>query len=231
MRWGENHFILSAAHVFEKARAKDLRVLAYSNLPALYKSRESLTMRDIVDGQPLTEGSFIHRCKWEDIAVVTIDVAKFLDVDFIEPEKDWIAPPAGEPVHCCGFPPDHSIRVNHRVVSAKRDEIDVAVWPTTFSASVLPFPSADDVKYHYDDLDPNRHYLIPYDGAGVSKHPHGVSGAAVWWESDKKELIWRPNFRFAGTVTHCHKKGTIARVVKASVVRRFLAELFGEAER
>ena len=114
--------------------------------------------------------------------------------------------------------------MNHRVVSPTRDEVDLAVWPTTFDASVLPFP--DEVT---DDLSNDSHYLISYNGASVSKHPRGVSGAAVWWESDKMELIWRTNFRFAGTVTHCYKKGAILRVVKASVVRRFLVEIFGEA--
>lgn len=229
MKWREHHFILSAAHVFEKATPKDLRVLTYAKLPATYVSRESLTMDDIVDGVALTDASVMHRCKWEDLAVVTIDATKFQGVDFVDPAKDWIDPPVGEPVHCCGFPTDHSVRVNHRVVSPKRDEVDLAVWPTVFSGPVLPFPPEDQVKFHYDDLDSNRHYLIPYDGAGVSKHPGGVSGAAVWWESDKKEIIWRPNFKFGGTATHCHKKGTIVRVVKASVVRHFLVELFGES--
>lgn len=230
MKWREHHFVLSAAHVLDKAEPKDLRVYAYSNLPATYKSPESLTMDDIVDGVALTDTSVIHRCKWEDLAVVTIDTRQFPGVEFIESMKDWIDPPVGEPVHCCGFPTDHSVRVNHRVVSPKRDEIDLAVWPTTFGGQVLPFPSEDEVKFHYDDLDSNRHFLIAYDGAGVSKHPRGISGAAVWWESDKKEIIWRPNFKFAGTATHCYKRGTIVRVVKASVVRRFIAELFGESD-
>jgi hypothetical protein len=223
VKWREHHFVLSAAHVFEKAEPQDLRVFAYASLPAASTSRESLTINDIAYGMALTDASVIHRCKWEDLAVVTIDPSRFPGVDFIEPEKDWIDPLVGEPVHCCGFPTDHSVRVNHRAVSPTRDEVDLAVWPTIFDASVLSFP--DDVT---DDLDPDTHYLISYNGAGVSKHPRGVSGAAVWWESDKKEIIWRPNFRFAGTVTHCYKKGATLRVVKASVVRRFLAELFSE---
>ena len=231
MKWREHHFVLSAAHVFEKAGPKDLRVLVYSNLPVAYKSPESLTTDDIVAGVALTDASVIHRCEWEDLAVVTVDAAQFPGVDFTEPEKGWIDPPAGENVHSCGFPTDHSVSVNRRVVSPTRDEIDLAIWPTIFSGPVLPFPSEHEVKFHYDDLDSNRHYLVPYDGANVSKDPHGFSGAAVWWESDKKEMIWRPNFKFAGTTTHCHKKGSIVRVVKASVVRRFLAELFGESGR
>lgn len=230
MKWRGHHFILSAGHVFEKAGPQDLRVFTYTNLPTTYKSPESLAKDDIVDGVALTDASEIHRCEWEDLAVVTVDANQFPGVDFIEPETNWIDPEVGEPVHCCGFPTDHSIRVNRRVVSPTRDEVDLAVWPTTFSSSVLPFPSPDDVKFHYDELDSNRHYVIPYgDGGGVSKHPRGVSGAAVWWESDKKEMIWRANFKFAGTATHCHKKGSMVRVVKASAVRLFLAEVFGGA--
>lgn len=229
MRWGRHHFVLSAAHVFENADAKDLRVLAYSDLPVRYKSREELTKRDIVDGTPLSDGSVIHRCTWEDLAVVTIDPANFAGVDFIEPDKDWIDPAVNENVHCCGFPSDHSVMVNKRDVSDSRVEIDLAVWPTAFGGPVLPFPSSDEVKFYYDGLDPTSHYLFPYDGGGVSEQPRGISGAAVWWESDEKLLVWRPNFRFAGTCTHCHKKGTRVRVVKASTVRRFLTELFGEA--
>jgi hypothetical protein len=229
MRWGKQRFVLSAAHVFENAEAKDIRVLVFADLPKEYKSREALTKRDIVDGIGLTDDSVIHRCKWEDLAVVTVDVAKFPGVDFIEPEKDWIDPPPGENVNCCGFPSDHSVIVNRRTVSPKRDEADVAVWPTIFGAPVLPFPSEDEVRFHYDHLQPDRHYLIPYDGANVSRDPHGFSGAAVWWESDEKKLVWHPNFKFAGTVTHCHRNGSVVRVVKASVVRRFLTELFGDA--
>src|SRR6266851_1381457 len=228
MRWGRHHFVLTAAHVFENAEARDLRVLTYSSLPVEYKSREALTKRDIVDGTQLTDSSVIHRCKWEDLAVVTIDPERFPGVDFTEPDKNWIDPAVGENVNCCGFPSDHSVIVNQTKVSDSRVEADLAIWPTAFGGSVLPFPSADEVKFHYDDLDSDRHYVIPYDGADVSEHPGGISGAAVWWESDEKPLIWRPNYRFAGTCTHCHKKGTRVRVVKSSVVRRFLVELFGD---
>jgi hypothetical protein len=228
MRWGRHHFVLTAAHVFENAEARDLRVLTFADLPLNYKSREALTKRDIVDGTPLTDSSVIHRCDWEDLAVVTIDPGQFPGVDFTEPDMDWIDPAVGEDVNCCGFPSDHSVIVSQRTVTDGRVEADLAVWPTTFGGSVTPFPSGDEVKFYYDGLDPDRHYVIPYDGAGVSEHPGGISGAAVWWESDEKLLIWRPNFKFAGTCTHCHKQGTRVRVVKASMVRRFLVELFGD---
>src|SRR5712692_8407209 len=76
MKWGERHFVLSAAHVFENAPAEDLRVLTFANLPATYKGRDFLTKDDIVDGLPLSGECVIHRCEWEDLAVVTIDAKK-----------------------------------------------------------------------------------------------------------------------------------------------------------
>lgn len=183
MKWGKHHFVLSAAHVFKNATPKELRVLAFPNLPATYKGRESLTWDDIVDGAPLTDDCVIHVCDWEDLAVVTINPEKFPGVDFTEPLKEWTDPAVAENVHCCGFPSDHSFQVNKRRVSENRVEVDLAVWPTTFSGEVLPFPSPDELRFRYPDLDAERHYLIPYELPGVSQKAGGISGATVWWES------------------------------------------------
>jgi hypothetical protein len=230
MKWGDRYFVLSAGHVFEGARLKDLRLLIFTSLPSEYKAREALTMHDIVDALPLPDTSVIHRCQWEDLALVTVDSKQFPDVEFTDPGAVWTDPAQGENVNCCGFPADHSVRINQRRVSADRAEVDLAVWPTAFGGQVLAFPTAEQIKFYYSDLNSDRHYLVAYDGAGVSKHPRGVSGAAVWWEPENVELVWRPNFRFAGTVTHSHRSGSVIRVVKASVVRRFLAEVFGNIE-
>lgn len=227
IKWGNHHFVLSAAHVFKNATPKDLRVLTFANLPPTYKGRESLTWDDIVDGLPLTGDCVIHVCDWEDLAVVTINPEKFPGVDFTDPAKEWTDPAVAENVHCCGFPSDHSFRVNKRRVSENRLEVDLAVWPTTFSGEVLPFPPPDELRFRYPDLDIERHYLIPYELPGISQKAGGISGAAVWWESDEKQIIWRPNFKFAGICTHWYPKRARVAVVKASVVRRFLTELFG----
>ncbi len=59
-----------------------------------------------------------------------------------------------------------------------------------------------------------------------NNYPRGISDAAMWWESDQKQIIWRPHFKFAGVCTACYKRGTVVQVVKASVVRRFLEKVF-----
>jgi hypothetical protein len=79
---------------------------------------------------------------------------------------------------------------------------------------------------------PDLHYLIPFTDAAKGKHPRGYSGAAVWWESNEPQIVWRPTFKFAGICTRCYyPDGIVEQVVKASIVRRFVEEVFGKIER
>ncbi len=137
----------------------------------------------------------------------------------------WIDPPVGELVPCFGFPSDHGLLVETKWVGNK-EERSLALYPTPFSAIVLPPPTEDERKFQITDFDQDRHYLAPYD-TGNSKHARGISGAAMWWESDLNRTVWSPNFKFAGICTACYKRGSVVQVVKASIVRRFLEEVFG----
>jgi hypothetical protein len=228
MKWGRHHFILSAGHVFERAAPKDLRVLTFEELPRDYIAPRTISHQDVADPCPLTEDSVIHRCEWEDLAIVTVDHDRFPRVDFTDLADSWIDPTAGQDVDGCGFPTDHNVAVEKRILSDGREQVDLGLYPTLFGGRVSPFPSPDEVKFYYGgDLDPQKHYLIPYQSGGVSDEPAGISGSAVWWWNNERQVIWRPNFIFAGTVTHYHRKKMRIRVVKASVVRRFVTELFG----
>jgi hypothetical protein len=55
----------------------------------------------------------------------------------------------------------------------------------------------------------------------------GISGAAAWVQSNERQALWTASFKFAGTCTSCHQNGTIEQIVKASVAREFLLEVFG----
>jgi hypothetical protein len=230
IKWGERHLILSAAHVFENAELKDLRFLTFANQPLCFKDPKDIKRSDAVDALPVGDPTAeIHRCKWEDLAIVTVSPDTFPDLDYVDVAADWIDPPQGEYLHFCGFPVDHSTIIERRFIG-DREDVGLALFPTAFTGKVLPSPSADDIKFKYGgDLDPAKHCLIPYELSGMSQHPGGVSGSAAWWESDEKLQIWRPNFKFAGICTHCHRDGTIVRVVRAPIVRKFLAELFGDS--
>lgn|SRR5208283_664818 len=227
IKWGDRRLFLSAAHVFENAEAKDLRFLTFPNENIRFKAPSDVTRADAVDALPLCDPTArIHRCAWEDLAVVTVDHNAFPGLDFVDIVDYWADPAEGEYLHFCGFPSDHSTIVEKRV-TADREDVGIALFPTAFSGKVQAVPSADDIKFKYAGFDPEKHCLVPYEIQAMSQHPRGVSGSAAWWESDEKLQVWRPNFRFAGICTHCHREGTVLRIVRAHVVREFLKELFG----
>jgi hypothetical protein len=229
-RWGNHHFVLTAEHAInQKAQPSDLRIFWRESGKIERRSDADLRPKDIADGIPIRDPSaVIHRCKWEDLAVVAIDPREAGQyTEFFDIANEWIDPPEGEIVICSGFPLDRNVLVDKRMIGV-REERTVALRPGLFSGRVLPQPTEQEQRFQITAYDPDRHYLVPYEHRD-SKHPRGFSGAAMWWESDQKQLVWKPSFRFAGVCTNCYKKGTVEQVVKASVVRRFLEEAFGPA--
>jgi hypothetical protein len=226
LRWGAHYFVLTAAHVVEKAQPPDIRV--FCPPPDMkFRSSSSLEPQDILDAVPLKdERAVIHRCAWEDLAILTTRADAVRNAEFFDALSEWRDPALGEELHCCGFPSDNCLTVDRKIVGNK-EERAIALYTTVFSSNVLPLPTPDELKFKITDFDPDRHFLIPYDDAARGKHPRGISGAAMWWESDQKQTVWRPNFKFAGICTACYKRGSVVQVVKASVVRRFLEEVFG----
>jgi len=222
--WDENHLILTAKHVIDTATTKDIRIAAFSPTAIIFKEPEKLTPDDMEAGESLPANSQIVCCGWEDLAAIVIPSTALPKCDFVDIQREWIDPAEGELVHCCGFPTDHNVTADRKMVGEK-EEIGIGVYPTVFNGKVLPQPSEHDLKFYITDFDKSRHYLIPYVCSG-SKHPRGISGAAIWWETDQEMLVWRPEFKFAGTCVCTYRSGTIIQVIKASVVRRFLKEVF-----
>jgi hypothetical protein len=218
--WNKRRLILTAKHVVDTADTKDIRIVASFKTALVFKEPEKLTLEDVEPGQPLPSGSRMLHCEWEDLAAILLPDGSFPQSDFVDIRARWIDPPEGEMVHCCGFPSDHNVIVE-RKTTGKRDEIGLGIYPTVFGSKVMRQPNEHDSKFSFPDFNLNHHYLIPYESSG-SKHPAGISGSATWWETDESMLIWRPNFKFAGTCVAAYRKGTVVQVIKASVVLRFL---------
>jgi len=179
-----------------------------------------------VDAVSLTDpAAMVHLCAWEDLALISTLSTAIPNAEFFDAANEWIDPQENEPLHCHAFPIDHHVMVGQKILPNK-EERTLALYPTAFGGRVLPLPTEDELKFKITDFNPEKHYLTPYGNLG-SKQPHGISGAAMWWESDEKLLVWRPNFKFAGICICCYKNGSVVQVVKASVVRRFLTEVFG----
>lgn len=222
VKWNGHNLLLTARHVLHEAKPTDLRVATFKG-ELQFKAATELTFADIAKDSRLRGPATIHRCDWEDLAAVSVQPEEFPDLDYFDVASNSFDPPADEWINVCGFPSDHRVTVEKRLVGRK-EEVDIALYATVFSSKVLPPPSADDIKFLFDGLEPQSHFLLEYNIKHQSQHPRGFSGAAALWESDEKHLVWRPNFKFAGTVTHSHRNGSLIRVVRAPLVLRFLQE-------
>jgi hypothetical protein len=225
--WNKRRAIVTAGHVIGSATVSKIRIMVPTPTALVFMEPEKLTLADMEVGHALPTGSEIFRCDWEDLAVIVLPDSVFSHAEFVNIRTAWIDPTKGEIVHCCGFPSDHRVTVGRKVVSQQREEIDLGIYPTAFGGGVMPVPSDRDRKFHITEFNPRRHYLIPYKSS-TSKHPRGMSGAATWWEKGDEMLVWRPEFKFAGTCLATYKKGTVIQVVKASIVIRFLCEALGK---
>lgn len=234
VEWNGQRLIVTAKHVLENVKSRaDVRIAAFEDSAVVFKTPDAVTKHDAYAGVQLGSESEIHFCEWEDVAAITIPGPGFAHCPLVDVKKDWADPPKGEIVLGCGFPVDNRVFVGQRKVG-ERTEIDVAVMPIIFDGPVLPRPHANDLKFKITGgFSSARHYLIPYKH-DASKHPGGVSGGAAWWEPERKELVWRPRFHFAGVCLAVYMKGyshhpgqPVIQVLKASLVRRFLRETFG----
>jgi len=231
IRWGSHHLILTARHVVESVRPEDLRIFSYPLDGYKVQATSEVRKTDIVEATYLSaRNAAIHCCTWEDLAVVSVGPNDFPGAEFVDLAKDWTDPPEGESVCCCGFPSDHHVTAA-KTVTKDREIVDLGLLPIVFSGKVLPLPSEDELKFEITAFDPGNHYLVPYATSLISKHPRGISGAAMWWESDDKLVVWRPNFKFAGICVCTYKGGAVVQVIKASVVVRFLEEVLGSPDR
>ncbi len=231
-RWGEHYFVLTAEHVLHKdAEARDMRIYWRPTGVLDRRPVDQIAREDVSDAIPITDpGSILRRCDWADLAVITTtQEAAGPYGEFFDIANEWIDPPEGEFVHCCGFPLDRGFMFDRKMVGDK-EERSIGLSPWVFDGEVLPAPTVDDLKFKITSFDPRKHYLIPYKDADQGRHPEGFSGAATWWESDQKQIVWRPSFKFAGICSCCYEKGAKEQVIKASAVRRFLEEVFGPAE-
>ncbi len=228
VRWGLNYCILTAKHVIENAELKDIDFF-YRPSGRIQEYRD-LRPQDVFDAAPLNDpNAVLHRCGWEDLAVVATVPNAIPHLEFFEGDGDyWADPQPGETVHCLGYPSDLGVLFRARP-EGNKEVRDIALYSSVFTADVLPLPSDDERKFKITDFDPVRHYLVPFHDAAKGRRPNGFSGSGVWLEYDEKQIIWAPNFKFAGICLASYKGGSVLQVVKASVVRRFLQELFGPA--
>ncbi len=230
--WGVHRFVLTAEHVpHKKAEAHDLRIYWRPTGALDRRPTNQIMLEDVTEAVPIASpNAVLHRCEWEDLALITIDPEEEVGhSEFFDIASDWIDPTEGTSIHCCGFPLDRSSVVERKLVGAS-EERSIGLSPFVFDGQVLPSPNEDELRFKITEFDPEKHYLIPFEDADKGFSPEGFSGGAAWSEGDgSKLLVWKPTFKFAGICSKSYQKGAKEQIIKASVVRRFVQEVFSPA--
>jgi hypothetical protein len=224
--WGKQHFLGTAKHVLEEAEVKDLLFFP-RNVGDLKKEPASqVKMENAFEPVSLRdETATIHRCEWDDLAVITIAAdALGTFVEFFDISNESSDPAENDALIGMGYPMSSSI-IFQKQQAADPVERAIVLSPTPFSGVVLPSTRGRFFK----DFDPDRHVLIEYDPAKEGHHPSGISGAAVWTRHEKRKDLWSVTVEFAGVCTSCYSDGKVEQIVKASAVCQFLTECFGTA--
>jgi hypothetical protein len=229
VKWKSRHLILTANHVIERARtARDIRVSSFAKGPLRFVPRDQVNAEDSDPGETLS--GEVHRCRWEDLAVLTVPDDHF--GDFVEIGEDWTDPNVGDGVASVGLPSDNNMMLDQRSYG-NRIDIVVGLLPTLLQVNVLPQPDLNDMKYNVPEHVAERQFLVKYDSPHSVK-AHGMSGTGVWVPTMMNlQGVWRPSYSFAGICINVWSKGysacrgPVVEVVKASIVRKFLEETFG----
>jgi hypothetical protein len=222
-RWGHHHFILTAKHVLDNAQPNDLTFFARPT--GAFTHTSEITRDDALSAVSLNDSNAtISRCDWEDLALLMTKpdvLGPYLE--FVDVQNLWTDPSEGETVIGLGFPVSSGFIFGKRFGTHLQKDIVLA--PIGFSGDVLSSTTGRLFK----GFNADRQYLIPYELAVQGKHPRGISGAAVWVPAHGEHTVWAARLKFAGICTSCYRNGTIEQIVKASVVRQFLTEVFGDA--
>jgi hypothetical protein len=222
--WRNQHFILTAKHVVEAAQVRDLRFFIRRVGELKSKHASEVRLQDGCEPVQLADpNAGIHRCEFADLAVVTMTQAALGPMlEFFDATTSWYDPPEGERVFGVGYPVSYGVEVDRRRVGSELRR-SIVLSPVGFNGLVQPSASGR----YFGDFDPQRDFLIPYEHGRDGRHPKGISGAAVWVQSNDVHQVWAARYRFAGICTSSYRDGTVEQIVKASVVRQFLAEVFG----
>jgi hypothetical protein len=222
-RWNGQHFVLTAEHVVKSATPADLSFFVRERGDLKVQHASQITERDASAPIPLNDPTaVIHRSPTEDLAVIAI-APNILGplLEFYDFGGQWVDPVEGQIVAGVGYPVAIGVRFQQQVGSVIHGNIVLS--PTPFTGTVLP----DATGRYFNKFDLTRHYLTTYEPTESGTHPSGISGAAVWIESKEKQAVWAARLKFAGVCTDCYQGGSVEQIVRASVVRQFLTDVFG----
>jgi len=115
----------------------------------------------VEDAVPIADpNAQIYRCTWEDLAIITLSPEHAGQyTEFFDIGREWIDPPEGDFVHCCGYPRDRGAFLGTRNAGDK-EEHSIGISPYVFDGQVLPSPTEDELKFKITAFHLERHLSL-----------------------------------------------------------------------
>jgi hypothetical protein len=230
IQWGAHCCILTAGHVVQSADANELKFFVGRN-SLKEQSRQEVEKQGYVQAYPPNsmEIRSIERCPWEDMAVLTV-APKHIPAELHKLKSAWADPQVGTIIQSLGFPTYNPLPLGIKQ-AGEREERTIGLTPTAWEGMVVPPPPPWEESYFIDyPYDSEKHFLTEWKPTDPHMGLKGFSGAAAWsLTSIPSGELWSTKLLFAGMCTHYYPGKKLGRMIRASVVVKFLEEALGSA--
>jgi hypothetical protein len=166
----------------------------------------------------------IHRCSWEDLAIITWPNLAAKHLEFFDLANNHAEPEPHDRVVGYGYPRDNAIEAERKHSRPGVLRISRALSAAPWISHVMAPPPSSRLLGGFDA---SRHYLVEWDPATMNCAPFGYSGSAVWRVPPQRNLVWRPVLVFLGIASHFYEKSKAVRVIRPVEVLRFIKSVFG----
>jgi hypothetical protein len=226
IQWGSHSCILTAGHVVQSAAVSDLKFFIGSQ-SLKEQSRQEVESQAYVEAyQPRSmEIDAIFRCSWEDMTVLTVPPGE-IKSELHTLKSAWADPQQGAIVQVLGFPTHKPLALGIERVG-DQEQRTIGLTPTYWDGRVVPVPPRwEESSFSQYPYDPEKHFFTEWKPIDPNMGLKGFSGAAAWTPASVPTgKLWSPKLLFAGMCTHYYGKSGLGRMIKASVVLRFLEEI------
>jgi hypothetical protein len=213
VKFGDRHFILTAAHVIKGIKFKDLWFLCRPPGSLVRAAPSELSSRlhevGVTPRQKLPIKRTFVSSKL-DVALLEVpsQIAGEHRIRFFDVTPDAIAPLVGTPVLSKGYPSDLAQPMGGQ---------DKMLVPAANMAPIKDPKQSVGLK----DFDSRKNFLVPFELGRFDMGARGFSGAGGWFHHPAPG-IWHPNLRLAGMATHYYPSSKTLVLLKIERIVEYL---------
>ncbi len=212
VRWNKQCIFLTANHVIQTTRDKDLRFY-FRPSGTVVRGEWGSVPSGVVQLQLPTEITIFDRFEARGTDVAALIVSPILEdqvnVRFHDLSRNPKLPrPFLEPVAAIGYPAD-----SHKQLAPNFAAIGASsIWGNVDTGK----------DWRPDDFRPRSELLLKFGPAELGRHPGGFSGAGIWYHKlTPKPGIWSPNLALAGICTHYFPRRMLLLITRVERLLQF----------